>query len=90
MGNIFSEIRPEPEAKKNVIYYSDEEQYIGLDWTNFPILTYLGECNGEAREGYGVYTYSNGDKYEGNWLNNMKEGKGYFFYNNGELYMGHW
>jgi len=49
-----------------------------------------GECEGEIRDGVGIYTYSNGDKYEGQWKNNMKEGKGYFYYNNGELYMGEW
>jgi hypothetical protein len=57
---------------------------------HYPFLSLLGECNGEVREGTGVYTYANGDKYEGQWLSNVKQGKGYFYYNNGELYIGDW
>lgn len=28
------------------------------------------------RHSHGVYTHPNGEKYEGDWLNNVKEGKG--------------
>ena len=29
MGNLFSEIKPEKENNKQIIYYSDDETYIG-------------------------------------------------------------
>ena len=30
---------------------------------------YEGTTNNKQRHGYGVYHYANGDKYEGEWLN---------------------
>ena len=43
-------------------------------------------------------TYHNGDRYEGEWLNDLKNGEGKVFclcigimsYNNGDEYNGHW
>ena len=35
-------------------------------------------------------TYNNGDKYEGEWINDKKEGKGIYYYNIGEQYGGEW
>ena len=50
---------------------------------------YHGQTFGGMKEGYGVYYYENGDKYDGNWKNDKKEGKGYYFYNQtGEVYKG--
>ena len=40
--------------------------------------------------GKGVYTYSNGDKYEGDWFNGYKPGKGVYTYSNGDKYEGDW
>ena len=42
------------------------------------------------RHGYGLYTFANGDKYEGNWAGDMKSGYGQFYYANGEMYKGEW
>lgn len=44
----------------------------------------------EKREGFGVYKFVNGNKYEGQWHNHMKHGDGKFYYQNGELYIGEW
>ena len=51
---------------------------------------YHGQTFGEMmKEGYGVYYYQNGDKYDGQWKDDKKEGKGYFFYKEtGEVYKG--
>ena len=35
-------------------------------------------------------TWSNGDKYEGYWLNDIKHGKGKFTMTNGDFYEGLW
>ena len=42
------------------------------------------------RNGSGTYLYSNGDRYEGQWLNNMRHGKGTLYDNDGSLYIGEW
>ena len=40
------------------------------------------------REGKGIYYYHNGDRYEGEFRNNLREGKGIFYYNNGDRMVG--
>jgi hypothetical protein len=50
----------------------------------------LGEVLHDKREGYGVYKFANGNRYEGDWYKHMKHGNGKFYYQNGELYIGEW
>lgn len=40
--------------------------------------------------GYGVYEWLSGAKYEGYWKNNKKEGKGKKIFDNGDVYIGDW
>jgi len=40
------------------------------------------------REGKGIYYYSNGERYKGDFKNNMREGKGIYYYSNGDRYKG--
>jgi radial spoke head protein 1 len=43
------------------------------------------------REGYGVYFYVNGDKYEGEWKEHLRHGQGTYTYNEtGSKYVGLW
>jgi len=35
-----------------------------------------------------IINYNNGDKYEGEYIDNIKEGKGIYYYNNGDKYEG--
>jgi len=44
----------------------------------------LGNC----QNGYGVYLYKNGQKYEGMFSHGKRNGKGTFFYKNGNVYDG--
>ena len=37
---------------------------------------------------FGIYTFSNGDKYEGNWKNDLKHGQGLSTYKSGDMYLG--
>jgi len=37
------------------------------------------------KEGHGIYTYSNGDVYDCEYLNDLKEGKGIYKYFNGNV-----
>eukprot|EP00434_Breviolum_minutum_P004456 symbB.v1.2.003927.t1/scaffold210.1/size302740/18 len=57
--------------------------------------TYEGEAIGPTpaqclRHGYGVYTYSGGGRYEGEFVEDRKQGQGSFFFENGDAYEGQW
>ena len=39
-------------------------------------------------EGYGIYTWEDGKKYEGYYLNNLKHGHGVYTWSNGKRYDG--
>ena len=40
-------------------------------------------------QGIGVFTYSNGDKYDGEWIEGNRNGKGIFI-SNADKYSGYW
>ena len=44
----------------------------------------------DLREGFGTYSYNNGDKYFGYWHENKKHETGTFFFKDGNLYVGQW
>jgi hypothetical protein len=41
-------------------------------------------------EGYGVFTWPDGRKYEGQYVNDKKEGYGVFNFKDGRIYKGQW
>ncbi len=41
------------------------------------------------RNGYGSYTYANGDVYKGDWMDNLRHGSGWYTYKEG-YYSGEW
>lgn len=41
-----------------------------------------------VKEGFGKFTWANGDQYEGNWRNNRFEGGGTFTHNTGNVLKG--
>ncbi len=40
------------------------------------------------RHGHGVYICNHGDKYIGQWVNDLRHGKGMYIEANGEVFMG--
>lgn len=44
----------------------------------------------DAKEGYGVLLYVNGERYEGYWKNDKAHGKGTLTYAQGDKYSGDW
>ena len=54
---------------------------------------YVGQVRGGEEQllhGYGRYTSSNGDWYEGEWANDKKNGVGKYQYATGQMYEGQW
>lgn len=45
---------------------------------------------GDCKNGYGVYQWERGDKYEGNFLNGKFEGEGIYYWANGNKHTGLW
>jgi len=41
-------------------------------------------------DGYGVFTWPDGKKYEGCYINDKKEGFGKFYWPDGKIYEGQW
>ena len=44
--------------------------------------------NGRYEGQKGIFFYSDDDRYEGDWKNDLREGKGVFYSNNGNIYEG--
>ena len=48
----------------------------------------LANCTGNCINGYGTYTWADGDKYAGLWKDDKKHGQGTYTYANGDKYVG--
>ena len=54
-------------------------------------IVHTGEWGDDVRNGFGTYTYINGDTYEGEWSNNLRHGQGTYTYaESGAKYVGGW
>ena len=42
------------------------------------------------RNGKGTHIYDDGNRYEGEWVDDLMRGKGTYYYKNGEMYVGDW
>lgn len=81
---------------QGTMYYTDGSIESG-QWSNNE---YLGEnsysddatgcISGDCDNGYGVYKWDSGEKYEGYWENGKRNGEGTNFWINGEKYTGEW
>lgn len=49
-----------------------------------------GCIKGDCKNGIGVYKYSDGTRYEGEFKNGIAEGKGICYYADGDMYTGEW
>ena len=65
---------------KKIIFHA----VIFLFWCN----TTFANCVGNCTDGFGKFTDSNGDKYEGMWKNNLLNGLGTYTWANGDQYIG--
>jgi len=51
---------------------------------------YTGQWRGKARHGFGIQSWLDGTRYEGEWVDNMAEGRGRITFANGDVYTGEW
>ena len=51
---------------------------------------YEGEYINGKRQGYGVYSFVDGEKYEGQWFQDQQHGKGTYYFMNNNRYEGMW
>lgn len=49
-----------------------------------------GCLHGDCEEGYGLYRYTEGDRYFGDHANGTREGFGTYYFQNGNKYIGEW
>ncbi len=62
----------------------EHDRYIGTSSNNY------GCISGDCDDGYGIYTWDTGERYEGYWKNSMRNGKGTNYFANGAEYTGNW
>ena len=54
------------------------------------IISQTGCISGNCNNGFGIYVWENGDKYEGEFVNGLMEGQGLYTFSNGNYYKGNW
>ena len=82
----------EPLIKKDS---NTNDLYIEENKNNQIIITkngiYIGEINKNGQKhGKGIYQFSDGDRYEGEWENGQQHGKGIYQFSDGNRYKGNW
>lgn len=58
------------------------DKYVGSGSNNY------GCISGDCDNGYGVYTWESGERYEGHWKNKMRNGEGTNYFPSGAYYKG--
>lgn len=62
-----------------------------IDAVNLDPKYYQGETNSKGHpHGFGTYSYVDGNRYEGQWMDGIRQGKGTWSYVNGDIYVGDW
>ena len=67
---------------KGKLYYINNEKYMGK--------IYIGEWKNDLRNGKGVETWNDGERFVGNFKNDKREGYGIYYFSNGDIYEGNY
>lgn len=75
--------------------YSTDGTFINGIWENGEFIREengrkTGCTEGNCEDGFGVYVWDTGEKYEGYWKNKLRNGMGTNFYPSGNKYVGEW
>lgn len=62
----------------------------GEGWKEYDNGIYHGRFLNFRRHGFGTYDYSNGDKYIGNWKDDVRDGHGKYIWSDGSSREGLW
>ena len=71
--------------------WKKDEYQISNDQVQKSEMEVLSGCvSGDCSNGFGTYVFESGEKYVGNWKNDMREGKGTNYWVSGAVYVGEW
>ena len=83
---------------QGTLYYADgttksglwkNDEYVGT--SNNVVNTNTSGCvSGNCSDGYGVYVFNTGEKYDGYWAHDKRNGQGTNYYKSGDKYTGEW
>ena len=77
----YMKFNPEKEEVKGTL--DQLYDFLGISETT-------GIISGDCENGYGVYSWADGNKYEGEFLCGKENGQGTLYYSNGNKYVGSW
>ena len=91
-GSVAEEHAKENNIRVDYNNFNNEEQALNLQPDVQKVSEKIEPCVDEpgniTTKAQGTQVYPNGDKYTGEWKDDMKHGHGTYTYNNGEVYVG--
>ena len=78
LNNSVNDVKQSLDNNKKIIIYT----------VNYLDGNYIGEIKNGMRDGRGIRTWNDGERYEGDWKNDKRDGKGVYTLKNGEKYEG--
>ena len=83
VSNFFENSNEIPKAFTNLYYERQKRKELELKIASCPSKPPFNNC-------FGTFTWTNGDRYIGDWKGNKKHGQGTQTWANGEKYVGEW
>lgn len=78
----FKDAKETPPADPNSVYVKDLKLEDGSTFSGYKL--------NNKFNGFGIYIFTNGQKYEGNFKDDIRTGKGIFTFKSGDVYTGNW
>ena len=82
INNKYTDNDSKPDTKYN-------PELVSNSYSNNNVINQQDGCiSGDCNYGFGIYNFSNGDTYKGDYLNGYRTGKGLYIWSNGNQYEG--